>query len=91
MAKDATGETKGTSQPFKSKGPSPPPQKAELGSVDISVQEQRRKDWKIIKNLIVNIWPAGNWGVKGRVVLGLGLLLGAKVCRLPSRSLYTRD
>lgn len=45
----------------------------------ISVQEQRRKDWEIIKRLFVHIWPANDWGVKGRVLFGLGLLVTGKV------------
>lgn len=45
----------------------------------VSVQEQRRKDWDIIKRLFVHIWPPNDWGVKGRVLLGLGLLVTGKV------------
>jgi ABC transporter ATM len=46
---------------------------------DISTREQRRKDWVIIKRLLVHIWPPNDWGVKGRVLLGLGLLVVGKV------------
>lgn len=42
-------------------------------------KEQRRKDWAIIRRLLVHIWPAGEWGVRGRVILGLILLLAGKV------------
>jgi hypothetical protein len=78
LAKDTNTGTKERPQPPKSQG-GLVEQKAELGGANLSVKEQRQKDWKIIKNLMVNIWPAGDWGVKGRVVLGLGLLVGAKV------------
>ncbi|KAF8580573.1 P-loop containing nucleoside triphosphate hydrolase protein [Ramaria rubella] len=46
---------------------------------DISTSEQRRKDWVIIKRLLVHIWPPNDWGVRGRVLFGLGLLLLGKV------------
>lgn len=50
--------------------------------------EQRRADWKIVRNLSVNIWPKG-WGpearsTKARVLLALGLLASGKVCALPN-------
>lgn len=41
--------------------------------------EQRRKDWAIIKRLVVNIWPANDWKTRGRVLFGLCLLVGGKV------------
>ncbi|KAL5504325.1 ATM1 [Sanghuangporus vaninii] len=41
--------------------------------------EQRRKDWAIIKRLLVHIWPPGDWNVRSRVLLGFGLLIGGKV------------
>jgi hypothetical protein len=45
--------------------------------------EQRRADWRIVRNLSGNLWPKG-WGpearsTKGRVVLALTLLAGGKV------------
>ncbi|KAG8832559.1 Iron-sulfur clusters transporter atm1, mitochondrial [Serendipita sp. 399] len=45
--------------------------------------EQRKADWKIVKNLAGNLWPAG-WGpearnTKGRVVLALTLLASGKL------------
>ena len=53
---------------------------AELGAEkDLSTTEQRQKDWAIIKRLMVNIWPPGDWGTKGRVLLGFGLLVSGKV------------
>ena len=56
---------------------------ADLGSeTDISQEEQRRKDWAIIKRLLINIWPPGDWNAKSRVILGFGFLIAGKVCCL---------
>ncbi|KAH7104702.1 iron-sulfur clusters transporter ATM1 [Auriculariales sp. MPI-PUGE-AT-0066] len=46
----------------------------------LSIQkEQRRRDWAIIKQLTLNLWPQGEWSIRARVVTGLGLLVAAKV------------
>ncbi|KAA1479447.1 P-loop containing nucleoside triphosphate hydrolase protein [Dentipellis sp. KUC8613] len=45
----------------------------------VSVKEQRRRDWSIIRQLAVHIWPKDDWGTRGRVVLGVGLLVAGKV------------
>jgi hypothetical protein len=50
----------------------------------VSNAEQRRRDWAIVRRLAVHIWPKNDWGTRGRVVLGVGLLVCGKV-RLPSR------
>jgi hypothetical protein len=50
----------------------------------ISNAEQRRRDWAIVRRLAVHIWPRNDWGTRGRVVLGVGLLVCGKV-RLLSR------
>lgn len=47
--------------------------------VHITQAEQRKKDWRIIKLLLVNIWPPNDWGTRGRVLLGFGLLISGKV------------
>lgn len=63
-----------------SRNPAQPiPSLANEQEKSVSIQEQRRKDWEIIKRLLVHIWPANNWGVKGRVLFGLGLLVTGKV------------
>ncbi|KAJ3299281.1 Iron-sulfur clusters transporter atm1, mitochondrial [Borealophlyctis nickersoniae] len=36
-------------------------------------------DWRIVKELSAYLWPKGEWGIKGRVVLALMLLVGGKV------------
>jgi ABC transporter ATM len=43
------------------------------------VKEQRRKDWIIVKRLMSHVWPKDDWGTRGRVVLGFGLLIAGKV------------
>ena len=65
--------------------PTPPKQpatakKASNDAVHITVAEQRRRDWNIIKRLSGNLWPKGDWSTRSRVVLGVGLLISAKVC-----------
>ena len=51
---------------------------------DVAVQEQRKKDWSIVRKMMEHMWPQ-DWGVRSRVVLGLGLLVGGKViCALYS-------
>ncbi|EJD07002.1 iron-sulfur clusters transporter ATM1 [Fomitiporia mediterranea MF3/22] len=45
----------------------------------LTVAQQRKKDWAIIKKLLVNIWPQGDWNVRSRVLFGFGLLVAGKV------------
>ncbi|KAI9434344.1 P-loop containing nucleoside triphosphate hydrolase protein [Lactarius indigo] len=45
----------------------------------VSNAEQRRRDWAIVRRLAVHIWPKNDWGTRGRVVLGVGLLVGGKL------------
>ncbi|KAL5486205.1 ATM1 [Sanghuangporus weigelae] len=52
----------------------------DLGSEQhLTNAEQRRKDWAIIKRLLVHIWPPGDWNVRSRVLLGFALLISGKV------------
>lgn len=52
----------------------------DLGSeVNVSLSDQRKKDWAIIKRLMANVWPPGDWSVRSRVMLGFGLLVAGKV------------
>ncbi|KAI0048527.1 P-loop containing nucleoside triphosphate hydrolase protein [Auriscalpium vulgare] len=46
---------------------------------NISNTEQRRRDWNIIRRLATNIWPKNDWGTRGRVILGVGLLVSGKL------------
>jgi hypothetical protein len=50
---------------------------------EVTVQEQRKKDWSIMRKMMEHMWPQ-DWGVRSRVVLGLGLLVGGKVNRVLS-------
>lgn len=42
-------------------------------------KEQRKADWAIIKHLARYLWPNDDWGIRTRVVIALGLLVGGKV------------
>ncbi|KIJ56935.1 hypothetical protein M422DRAFT_198274 [Sphaerobolus stellatus SS14] len=77
LARDATPSDTKASNPSKPEGvPSAataPPERV------ISIKEQRKTDFAIIKRLLVHIWPPNDWGVRGRVILGMGLLVTAKL------------
>ncbi|KAH9972378.1 P-loop containing nucleoside triphosphate hydrolase protein [Russula compacta] len=53
---------------------SPAPPKAAVTNA-----EQRQRDWAIVRRLVVHIWPKGDWATRGRVVLGVGLLISGKL------------
>ncbi|KAK4113233.1 P-loop containing nucleoside triphosphate hydrolase protein [Canariomyces notabilis] len=59
--------------------PGRPPPVDPLAAVDKTAQEQRRADWAIMKEMSRYLWPKDSWGDKMRVVLAVGLLVGAKV------------
>jgi ATP-binding cassette, subfamily B (MDR/TAP), member 7 len=59
--------------------PNSPPPPTTPAERELSTREQRRNDWAIIKRLLVHIWPRNDWGVRGRVVFGVGLLIAGKV------------
>lgn len=44
-----------------------------------TVQEQRKADWAIMKEMSRYLWPKGEFGTKLRVSLAVALLIGAKV------------
>lgn len=56
------------------------PQSATVPTGDVTVQEQRKKDWNIMRKMMEHMWPR-DWSVRCRVVLGFGLLVGGKVNR----------
>jgi len=63
--------------------PTPTKQATISKSVDddnVSVKEQRRKDWMIVRRLMSHVWPKDDWRTRGRVVLGFSLLIAGKVC-----------
>ncbi|KAL4245855.1 Type 1 protein exporter [Abortiporus biennis] len=45
----------------------------------LSRKEQRKRDWKLIKQLVVNVWPSNDWRTRGKVLLGFGLLISGKL------------
>ena len=55
------------------------PQPTPTSKATISNAEQRRRDWSIVRRLLVHIWPKDDWATRGRVVLGVGLLVCGKV------------
>ncbi|TBU25036.1 P-loop containing nucleoside triphosphate hydrolase protein [Dichomitus squalens] len=48
-------------------------------AIHISQAEQRKRDWNIVRKLAENLWPKDDWKTRGRVVLGLGLLVSGKL------------
>lgn len=56
-----------------------PPAVDPLAAIDKTAQEQRKADWAIMKEMSRYLWPKDSWGDKMRVVLAVGLLVGAKV------------
>ncbi|KAF8651949.1 hypothetical protein AX16_004592 [Volvariella volvacea WC 439] len=50
--------------------------------------EQRRTDWTIIKKLMVNVWPRGDWKTKGTVLFGFALLVSGKVLNVQVPQLF---
>ncbi|KAF4571690.1 Iron-sulfur clusters transporter atm1, mitochondrial [Pleurotus pulmonarius] len=62
--------------------PSPPPKNGAadpLQTADVTRAEQRRTDWRIVKQLMEHVWPRGDWKTRAIVVLGFTLLIGGKV------------
>jgi ATP-binding cassette subfamily B (MDR/TAP) protein 7 len=51
--------------------------------------EQRKADWRIVKNLLRHLWPRDDWSVKARLIVALSLLVGGKVSRYNGRTYRT--
>jgi hypothetical protein len=47
---------------------------------EVSNAEQRRSDWKIIRQLLVHVWPRNDWRTRGTVLVGFAFLITGKVC-----------
>ncbi|KAK3313010.1 P-loop containing nucleoside triphosphate hydrolase protein [Apodospora peruviana] len=56
-----------------------PPAVDPLAALDKTAQEQRKADWAIMKEMSRYLWPKDSLGDKMRVLLSIGLLIGAKV------------
>ncbi|KAG1775930.1 P-loop containing nucleoside triphosphate hydrolase protein [Suillus placidus] len=59
-----------------------------VDSDNVTLKEQRRKDWIIVKRLMSHVWPKNDWGTRGRVVLGFGLLIAGKVLNVQVPQLF---
>jgi ATP-binding cassette, subfamily B (MDR/TAP), member 7 len=64
----------------KREAPADPTKKGGLLSEQtVSNKEQRRADWRIIKDMSHYLWPKDDMGTRFRVGLSVALLVGAKV------------
>jgi hypothetical protein len=61
--------------------PPPPPATPPPPSPEPTLAQQRKSDWAIIKRLLENVWPRGDWKTRGTVLFSFGLLVGSKVCQ----------
>ncbi|KAJ3888465.1 iron-sulfur clusters transporter ATM1 [Lentinula edodes] len=50
-----------------------------LEQPQITAAQERRSNWRIIKNLMVNVWPKNDWKTRGTVILGFAFLISGKV------------
>ena len=55
------------------------PKQELLSEKIVSVQEQRKVDFAIMKEMAQYLWPKGDLGTKFRVATALGLLVGSKI------------
>nr|CDP29745.1 Putative iron-sulfur clusters transporter [Podospora anserina S mat+] len=74
-----TPEPTQTQTPTKGGPKGAKPQFDPLAAIDKSAQEQRKADWAIMKEMSRYIWPKDSFGDKMRVMIAVGLLVGAKV------------
>ena len=78
-AQDAKSPTQSTTTAAAAAAVNESPQPTPTSKAIISNEEQRRRDWAIVRRLLVHIWPRDDWATRGRVVLGVGLLISGKV------------
>lgn len=71
-----TASTTTAAPPAKSAA-KPPPSSDDV--VHVSISQQRKNDWNIVKRLSGELWPKDDWSTRARVVLGMGLLVSGKV------------
>lgn len=65
-----------------SKPSTPPPDSSTSSPSHDSIPtnaQQRRTDWRIVKRLMINVWPRNDWKTRLTVLGGFGLLVSAKV------------
>lgn len=64
----------------KKEGPAEPTRNdALLSEKTVTRKEQRKADWRIIKDMSQYLWPKDDFGVRLRVGLSVAMLVGAKV------------
>ena len=76
-----------------SKPPTPPPDSSSSSPSHDTIPtnaQQRQTDWRIIKRLMINVWPRNDWKTRLTVLGGFGLLVSAKV-RLLTRFVLVFD
>ena len=78
-AQDAKSSPQSSTTTAAAAGVKESPQPTPTSKTTISNAEQRRRDWSIVRRLLVHIWPKDDWATRGRVVLGVGLLICGKV------------
>ena len=78
-AQDAKSAPQSSSPSAPAAGVNESPRPTPTLKAAISNAEQRRRDWSIVRRLLVHIWPKDDWATRGRVVLGVGLLICGKV------------
>jgi hypothetical protein len=78
-AQDAKSPPQSSTTPAAAPGVNESPLPTPTSKATISNAEQRRRDWAIVRRLLVHIWPKDDWETRGRVVLGVGLLISGKV------------
>ncbi|KAK0194000.1 P-loop containing nucleoside triphosphate hydrolase protein [Armillaria mellea] len=66
--------------PQPAKGPnSATPKPVPNSDNEVTVAQQRKSDWNIVKRLMENVWPKNDWKTRATVVLGFGLLISGKL------------
>ncbi|KAK0204993.1 P-loop containing nucleoside triphosphate hydrolase protein [Desarmillaria ectypa] len=55
------------------------PKPVASSSSEVTVAEQRKSDWNIVKRLMENVWPKNDRKTRATVVLGFGLLISGKL------------
>jgi ATP-binding cassette subfamily B (MDR/TAP) protein 7 len=78
-AQDAKSAPQSSKTAAAAAGVNESPHPTPTSKATVSNAEQRRRDWAIVRRLLVHIWPKDDWETRGRVVLGVGLLISGKV------------
>jgi hypothetical protein len=84
FARDSPSEVQNNVRnPDSSPKPEVPPKptrvESQVPESEPSQKEQRRRDWAVMKKLLVNVWPKNDWRTRGAVVLGFVFLIAGKL------------